>query len=76
MSSSYVRYDEADGVLTLTLTRDAKLNAVNGEIPPPPVFVDLIPGALSVLLLLVPIIFDWRTRGRPHPYTGPRRSGP
>jgi hypothetical protein len=41
--------------------------AVNGEIPPPPVFVDLIPGALSVLLLLVPIIFDWRTRGRPHP---------
>lgn len=41
--------------------------AVNGEVPPPPVFVDLMPGALSVLLLLVPIIFDWRTRGRPHP---------
>ncbi|WP_135212728.1 hypothetical protein [Vitreimonas flagellata] len=41
--------------------------AVNGEIPPPPVFVDLIPGALSVMFLLVPIIFDWRTRGRPHP---------
>jgi hypothetical protein len=41
--------------------------AVNGEIPPPPVFVDLIPGALSVMILLVPIIFDWRTRGRPHP---------
>lgn len=41
--------------------------AVNGEIPPPPAFVDVIPGALSLLLLLVPIIFDWRTRGRPHP---------
>jgi hypothetical protein len=41
--------------------------AVNGEVPPPPVFVDLMPGAISVLLLLVPIFFDWRTRGRPHP---------
>jgi hypothetical protein len=41
--------------------------AVNGEVPPPPVFVDLMPGAISVLLLLAPIVFDWRTRGRPHP---------
>jgi len=38
-----------------------------GAIGPPPIFVSLPPGAVACLLLLIPIIHDWRTRGRPHP---------
>ena len=33
---------------------------------PPPVFVALPPGLLVDLLIVVAIIHDWRTRGRPH----------
>jgi hypothetical protein len=34
---------------------------------PPPVIVTLPPALVAYLLLVVAIIFDWRTRGRPHP---------
>jgi peptidoglycan/LPS O-acetylase OafA/YrhL len=36
-------------------------------IGPPPVFVAVPPGLFVDLLIVVAIIFDWRTRGRPHP---------
>ena len=38
-----------------------------GAFGPPPIFVSLPPGVVACLLLLIPIIHDWRTRGRPHP---------
>lgn len=34
---------------------------------PPPVFVAIPPGLFVDLLIVVAIVFDWRTRGRPHP---------
>ena len=34
---------------------------------PPPVEVTIIPAFVAYLLLAVAIVFDWRTRGRPHP---------
>ena len=33
---------------------------------PPPVIVALPPGLIADLLILVAVIYDWRTRGRPH----------
>jgi hypothetical protein len=32
----------------------------------PPLVMTLVPGAVSDVLLLVAILYDWRTRGRPH----------
>ncbi|WP_199902476.1 hypothetical protein [Azospirillum sp. B4] len=37
------------------------------EGPPPPVFVAIPPGLVADLLLVVALVHDWRTRGRPHP---------
>jgi len=34
---------------------------------PPPVFVALPPALFVDLLIVVAVIFDWRTRGKPHP---------
>lgn len=34
---------------------------------PPPVFVSVPPGLFVDLLIVAAIVFDWRTRGRPHP---------
>jgi hypothetical protein len=34
---------------------------------PPPVPVTIAPAFVAYLLLVVAIVFDWRTRGRPHP---------
>ncbi|HEY2211370.1 MAG TPA: hypothetical protein VGH62_07100 [Bradyrhizobium sp.] len=34
---------------------------------PPPVEVTIVPALVAYLLLVVAIIFDWRTRRRPHP---------
>lgn len=34
---------------------------------PPPVVVDIPPALIACILLVIAIIFDWRTRGRPHP---------
>ncbi|HEX7437679.1 MAG TPA: hypothetical protein VF308_13300 [Caldimonas sp.] len=34
---------------------------------PPPVFVSVPPGLAVDLLLVAAIVYDWRTRGRPHP---------
>jgi hypothetical protein len=34
---------------------------------PPPVPVTIPPAFVAYLLLVVAIVFDWRTRGRPHP---------
>src|SRR5882757_4859787 len=34
---------------------------------PPPVPVTIVPALVAYLLLVVAIVFDWRTRGRPHP---------
>ena len=33
---------------------------------PPPVAVDIPPVLVACILLIVAIVFDWRTRGRPH----------
>lgn len=38
-----------------------------GPLGPPPVFVTIPPALVSSLLLVVAIVYDWRTRGRPHP---------
>ena len=38
-----------------------------GSLGPPPVPVTIPPALVAYLLLLVAIIYDWRTRGRPHP---------
>ncbi len=38
-----------------------------GPLGPPPVEVTIVPALVAYLLLVVAIIFDWRTRGRPHP---------
>ena len=34
---------------------------------PPPVAVTILPALVACLLLVVAIVVDWRTRGRPHP---------
>jgi hypothetical protein len=34
---------------------------------PPPVFVSVPPGFIVDLLVVVAMLYDWRTRGRPHP---------
>jgi hypothetical protein len=34
---------------------------------PPPVFVSVPPGLIVDLLLVAAMVYDWRTRGRPHP---------
>jgi hypothetical protein len=41
--------------------------APSGPPGPPPVPVTIAPAFVAYLLLVVAIIFDWRTRGRPHP---------
>jgi hypothetical protein len=38
-----------------------------GLSPPPPVTVATLDGLLVSLALMVGVIYDWRTRGRPHP---------
>jgi hypothetical protein len=43
------------------------LFAPSATIGPPPVFVSVPPGLFVDLLIVVAIIHDWRTRGRPHP---------
>jgi len=43
------------------------LFAPPAAIGPPPVFVSIPPGLLVDLLLVAGIVYDWRTRGRPHP---------
>lgn len=45
--------------MTLFAPRDAK--------GPPPVFVSVPPGLLVDLLIVAAMVYDWRTRGRPHP---------
>jgi hypothetical protein len=35
--------------------------------PPPPIFVSLVPSLLLELLIVAGMVYDWRTRGRPHP---------
>ena len=37
-----------------------------GQVGPPPVVVDIPPTLVACILLLIAMIFDWRTRGRPH----------
>ncbi len=48
-----------------------------GPVGPPPVEVTIVPALTAYLLLLAAIVFDWRTRGRPHPvvYLRRRRAG-
>ena len=38
-----------------------------GAVGPPPVAVTIAPALSAYLLIVVAILFDWRTRGRPHP---------
>jgi len=38
-----------------------------GAVGPPPVIVAVPPGLLVDLLVVAAMIYDWRTRGRPHP---------
>jgi len=38
-----------------------------GPAGPPPVAVTILPALVAYLLLVPAIVFDWRTRGRPHP---------
>jgi hypothetical protein len=41
--------------------------APSGPPAPPPVEVTIVPAFVAYLLLVAAMIFDWRTRGRPHP---------
>lgn len=41
--------------------------APSGPAGPPPVPVTIAPALVACLLLVAAMIFDWRTRGRPHP---------
>jgi hypothetical protein len=41
--------------------------APSGPLGPPPVPVTIPPAFVAYLLLVAAMIFDWRTRGRPHP---------
>ena len=34
---------------------------------PPPAWVSIPPGFVAYLLIVVAMLYDWRTRGRPHP---------
>jgi hypothetical protein len=43
------------------------LFAPPGAVGPPPVFVSVPPGLFVDLLIVAAVIYDWRTRGRPHP---------
>lgn len=43
------------------------LFAPPGAAGPPPVFVAVPPGLLVDLLIVAGMVYDWRTRGRPHP---------
>lgn len=45
----------------------AFLAPAGGDGGPPPVFVAVPPGLVADLLILVAMIHDWRSRGRPHP---------
>jgi hypothetical protein len=39
-----------------------------GEVaPPPPLFITVPPALVADLLIIVAMMYDWRTRGRPHP---------
>jgi hypothetical protein len=38
-----------------------------GPLGPPPVPVTIPPAFVAYLLLVVAMVHDWRTRGRPHP---------
>ena len=38
-----------------------------GPLGPPPVPVTIPPALVAYLLLVAAVVFDWRTRGRPHP---------
>ncbi len=38
-----------------------------GAIGPPPVFVTIPPAFVAYLLLVAAMVYDWRSRGRPHP---------
>lgn len=42
------------------------LFAPPGAQGPPPAFVAIPPGLIADLLIVVAILYDWRTRGRPH----------
>ncbi len=35
--------------------------------PPPPLVIGIVPSLILELLIVAGIIYDWRTRGRPHP---------
>ena len=56
------------GIMTPAIARVfITLFAPPGAVGPPPPFVSIPPGLVADLLLLVAIVHDWRTRGRPHP---------
>jgi hypothetical protein len=56
------------GIMTPALARIfVTLFAPPGLSGPPPPFVSIPPGLVADLLLVVAIVHDWRTRGRPHP---------
>ena len=35
--------------------------------PPPPLSIGLVPSLIVELIIVAGIVYDWRTRGRPHP---------
>jgi len=50
-------------IARLFLTYLAPAGAADG---PPPPFVSIPPGIVATLLIVVAMVYDWRTRGRPH----------
>ncbi len=54
-------------VFRLFLAPPAVLALPPTDVPPPPVMFTVGPGIASDLIILIGIVYDWRTRGRPHP---------
>lgn len=54
-------------VVRLLLAPPAVLAIPPAEAPPPPVSLTVGAGIVSDLIIMIGIVYDWRTRGRPHP---------
>ena len=62
-----VRRNAKPGVVSHVLGWFLTFLAPPGAVGPPPVPVTIPPAFVAYLLLVAAIVYDWRTRGRPHP---------
>lgn len=53
-------------IVPLFLASPEVLKLPFADRPPPPVMFTVLPGLIVDLIIVVAMVFDWRTRGRPH----------